>query len=67
MEAIQSGFATISRALQQRSLSASERAELLAAPLILIVLLLVFRSVLAALIPLAFGAMTVLAGRGISL
>jgi putative drug exporter of the RND superfamily len=65
VEAVQSGYATISRALQHESLSASERAELLAAPLLLIVLLLVFRSVLAALIPLAFGAMTVLAGRGV--
>jgi RND superfamily putative drug exporter len=65
LEAVQSGYATISRALQAESLSASERAELLAAPLLLIVLLLVFRSVLAALIPLAFGAITVLAGRGI--
>jgi putative drug exporter of the RND superfamily len=65
VEATQSGYATISRALQHESLSASERAELLAAPLLLLVLLLVFRSVLAALIPLAFGAMTVLAGRGV--
>jgi putative drug exporter of the RND superfamily len=65
VEAIQSGYATISRALQSESLSASERAELLAAPLLLIVLLLVFRSLLAALIPLAFGALTVLAGRGV--
>ena len=63
--ATQSGFATISRALQHESLDAAERAELLAAPLLLIVLLLVFRSVLAALIPLAFGAITVLAGRGV--
>jgi RND superfamily putative drug exporter len=63
--AIQSGYATISRSLQRESLSAAERAELLAAPLLLIVLLLVFRSVLAALIPLAFGAITVLAGRGV--
>ncbi len=65
VEAIQSGYATISRALQHESLSAAERAELLAAPLLLLVLLLVFRSVLAALIPLAFGALTVLAGRGV--
>ena len=63
--ATQSGFATISRALQQESLSASERAELLAAPLLIIVLLLVFRSLVAAAIPLLLGAMTVLAGRGI--
>ncbi len=63
--ATQSGFATISRSLQHESLSASERAELLAAPLLIIVLLLVFRSVAAAAIPLAFGAATVLAGRGV--
>jgi RND superfamily putative drug exporter len=65
LEATQSGYATISRALQHESLAAAERAELLAAPLLLIVLLLVFRSVLAALIPLGFGALTVLAGRGV--
>ncbi len=63
--ATQSGFATISRALQKESLSASERAELLAAPLLIIVLLLVFRSLVAAAIPLLLGAMTVLAGRGV--
>ena len=63
--ATQSGFATISRAPQQESLTASERAELLAAPLLIIVLLLVFRSVVAAAIPLVLGAMTVLTGRGI--
>jgi RND superfamily putative drug exporter len=65
VEATQSGFASVSRALQHESLSAAERAELLATPLLLVVLLLVFRSVLAALIPLAIGAMTLLAGRGV--
>jgi putative drug exporter of the RND superfamily len=65
VRATQSGYATISRALQEESLRAAERAELYAVPLLLIVLLLVFRSVLAALIPLAFGAITVLAGRGV--
>ena len=65
VEATQSGYASISRALQSESLSAAERAELLAAPLLLLVLLAVFRSVLAAAIPLVFGAMTVLAGRGV--
>ena len=50
---------------QHESLDAAERAELLAVPLLLIVLLLVFRSVAAALIPLALGAVTVLAGRGV--
>lgn len=63
--ATQSSFASVSRALQEESLSSSERAELLAAPLLLVVLLLVFRSVVAAAIPLAFGALTVLAGRGV--
>jgi RND superfamily putative drug exporter len=65
LSATQSGFASISRALQKESLSAAERAELLAAPLLLVVLLLVFRSALAALIPLALGGITVLAGRGV--
>jgi RND superfamily putative drug exporter len=63
--ATQSGFATVSRALQEESLNSTERAELLAAPLLVLVLLLVFRSVVAAAIPLAFGALTVFAGRGV--
>ncbi len=63
--ATQSGFATVSRALQKESINATERAELLAVPLLLLVLLLVFRSVVAAAIPLAFGALTVFAGRGV--
>jgi RND superfamily putative drug exporter len=65
LEAVQSGYASVSRALQQESLSATERAELIAAPLLLLVLLLVFRSLAAAAIPLAFGALTVFAGRGV--
>jgi putative drug exporter of the RND superfamily len=63
--ATQSGYASVSRALQEESLTATERAELLAAPLLILVLLLVFRSVLAAAVPLLFGALTVLAGRGV--
>jgi putative drug exporter of the RND superfamily len=63
--ATQSGFASVSRALQEESLSSTQRAELLAAPLLILVLLLVFRSVVAAAIPLAFGALTVFAGRGV--
>jgi RND superfamily putative drug exporter len=62
--ATQSGYASVSSALQEESLGATERAELLAAPLLILVLLLVFRSAVAAAIPLAFGALTVLAGRG---
>lgn len=65
IKATQSGFATVSRALQDESLSATQRAELLAAPLLILILLFVFRSVAAAAIPLLFGALTVLAGRGV--
>lgn len=63
--ATQSGYATISRSLQDESLAAAERAELLAAPLLILVLLAVFRSLAAAAIPLLFGALTVFAGRGV--
>ncbi len=65
VEAIQSGYASVTRNLQSESLKATERAELIAVPLLLIVLLLVFRSLIAAAIPLAFGALTVFAGRGV--
>ncbi|HEY2715957.1 MAG TPA: MMPL family transporter [Solirubrobacterales bacterium] len=65
VEATQSGFATLSRAIQNESLDAAERGELLAIPFLLIVLLIVFRSPVAAAIPLAFGAVTVIASRGI--
>lgn len=65
VKATQSGFATVSKALQDESLGATERAELLAAPLLILILLFVFRSVAAAAIPLAFGALTVFAGRGV--
>ena len=65
VRATQTGYATISRALQERSIAASERGELIAFPFLLIVLLLVFRSPVAAAIPLVFGALTVLASRGI--
>jgi putative drug exporter of the RND superfamily len=63
--ATQSGFASVSLALQEESLASTQRAELLAAPLVVLVLLLVFRSLVAAAIPLAFGALTVFAGRGV--
>ncbi|HEV7615219.1 MAG TPA: MMPL family transporter [Solirubrobacterales bacterium] len=65
VRATQTAYASISRALQDVSISASERGELLALPFLLIVLLLVFRSPIAAAIPLAFGAVTVVASRGI--
>jgi RND superfamily putative drug exporter len=65
VRATQTSYASISRALQEVSISASERGELVALPFLLIVLLLVFRSPIAAAIPLAFGAITVVASRGI--
>ncbi len=65
LRATQSGYASVSRALQEETIGATERAELLAVPLLLLVLLAVFRSFVAAAIPLAFGALTVLAGRGV--
>jgi RND superfamily putative drug exporter len=65
VRATQSGFATISRAIQDESISSSERGEMLAIPFLLLVLLLVFRSPVAAAIPLGFGAVTVVASRGI--
>lgn len=65
VRATQTAYATLSRALQQESIDAAERGELIALPILLVVLLLVFRSPIAALIPLGFGAITVLASRGI--
>jgi RND superfamily putative drug exporter len=61
----QTGFATLSRAIQDDSIAATERGELIALPILLLVLLLVFRSPIAAAIPLAFGAVTVISSRGL--
>ncbi len=61
----QTGFATLSRAIQDDSIDATERGELIALPILLIVLLIVFRSPVAAAIPLAFGAVTVISSRGL--
>ena len=65
VRATQTGFATLSRAIQDESIAASERSELIALPVLLLVLLLVFRSPVAALIPLSFGAITVISSRGV--
>src|SRR5262249_47233552 len=65
VRATQTGFATLSKALQEESIEASERGELIAFPILLIVLLLVFRSPIAAAIPLGFGPITVIASRGL--
>lgn len=65
VRATQTGFASLSRAAQEESLDSTERAELIAIPFLLVVLLLVFRSPVAAAIPLLFGAATVNASRGL--
>ncbi|MGH3264457.1 MAG: MMPL family transporter, partial [Trebonia sp.] len=65
VNATQTGFASLSRAIQDESIKSSEQGEVLALPFLLVVLLLVFRSPVAALIPLAFGAITVITSRGV--
>ncbi len=59
------GFASVARAIQDESVSVTRRGELIVAPILLIVLLLVFRSPIAAMIPLAFGGTTVIGARGL--
>jgi RND superfamily putative drug exporter len=65
VRATQTGFATLSHSIQEDSISATQRGELIALPVLLLVLLLVFRSPVAAAIPLGFGAITVIASRGL--
>lgn len=64
VRATQTGYASLSRAIQDESVKSTKTAELLAIPILLLVLLLVFRSPVAALVPLLFGAAAVLATRG---
>ncbi|MGO9322551.1 MAG: MMPL family transporter, partial [Solirubrobacteraceae bacterium] len=59
------GVAVIGRALQQATLADTERAEMIALPVLILVLLLVFRSPVAAAVPLAMGGATVMAGHGL--
>ena len=65
VKATQSGFATLSRSVEDESITASERGELIALPILLVVLLLVFRSPVAAAVPLGFGAISVFTSRGL--
>lgn len=58
------GQQTIGLAMQNEALASAEEAEFIALPLLLFVLLIVFRSVVAALIPALFGALVVAAGFG---
>jgi putative drug exporter of the RND superfamily len=61
----QTGLASLLRATIDESVHSTEVAELIAIPFLLLVLLLVFRSPVAAAIPLAFGAVTVTVARGV--
>jgi RND superfamily putative drug exporter len=65
VQATQSGFATLAKSILDESIASSEHAELVALPILLIVLLLVFRSPIAAAIPLGFGAVAVFTSRGL--
>jgi putative drug exporter of the RND superfamily len=65
VRATQTGYATLSRAIQDDSIVATQRGELIALPILLVVLLLVFRSPVAAAVPLVFGAVTVISSRGL--
>ena len=59
------GYAAVAKGLHESTVNALKRAEMIAAPLLLIVLLLVFRSPVAAALPLLLGGATVAAGRGV--
>ena len=59
------GVAVIGQALQEATMSDTVRAEMIALPVLILVLLLVFRSPVAAAVPLAMGAATVMAGHGL--
>jgi RND superfamily putative drug exporter len=63
--AAESGYASLARASIDETVHSTDVAELIAIPFLLLVLLLVFRSPVAAAIPLAFGAVTVTASRGV--
>jgi RND superfamily putative drug exporter len=59
------GVAVIGQALQEATMSDTVQAEMIALPVLILVLLLVFRSPVAAAVPLAMGAATVMAGHGL--
>jgi RND superfamily putative drug exporter len=59
------GVAVIGRAIQEATMADTLRAEMIALPVLILVLLLVFRSPVAAAVPLAMGGATVMAGHGL--
>ena len=65
VSAAETGYASLSRALIDEAVHSTDMAELIAIPFLLLVLLLVFRSPIAAAIPLAFGAIAVITSRGV--
>jgi RND superfamily putative drug exporter len=65
VRAVAAGPATVARAILDESVEVTQRGELIVAPILLLVLLLVFRSPIAAVIPLLFGGATVIAARGV--
>ena len=65
MRSYLTGVAVIGRAIQNATMADTERAEMIALPVLILVLLLVFRSPVAAAVPLAMGAATVMAGHGL--
>jgi RND superfamily putative drug exporter len=65
VSASETGYASLSRALIDEAVHSTDMAELIAIPFLLLVLLLVFRSPVAAAIPLAFGGVAVITSRGV--
>jgi putative drug exporter of the RND superfamily len=59
------GYADIAGGIEQQTFSALKTAELIAAPLLFVILLLVFRSPIAAAVPLCLGLSSVATGRGL--
>ena len=59
------GVAVVGRAIQNATMADTQRAELIAVPVLILVLLFVFGSPVAAAVPLAMGAATVMAGHGV--
>ncbi len=59
------GIAVIGRAIQNETLKDTAQAEIIALPVLIIVLLIVFRSPVAAAVPLLMGGAAVGAGRGL--
>ncbi len=59
------GFASFLAGTKMAADEAGQRGELIALPILLVVLLLVFRSPIAAIVPVAFGVATVIASRGV--